>query len=653
MKQILFASEPEDLGEIKVVESGKEESELTEKTRTSFVTVIRKEELDRGFNDLPEVLEKSVGVRIKKSGGLGDFSTISIRGSSSEQVLIYLDGILLNESQGGGVNLGDIPFSNIDSIEIYRGSSPVVFGASGIGGIVNIKTKFPEKKRNIFARFQYGSFETYRTDIFLSHKPGKYDYFIGIDYTGSDNDFKFEDDNGTKYNKRDDETKRRKNNDFKSLSFLAKFGYDFNSLTRIKLTNNLFRNYKGIPGISNYQSENADLRILENLSSMDFTKEALWVDQMNFYLNLYGSYKKQEFDDRLGEIGVGRQDNKNVTRSYGANLNLKYFLDEINTLNLLISLKNETYHPFDKFRKIQSGKSSRLTFSSGIEDEISLFNDHFIVVPSFRKDFIKNRFRGENGGLIFAKSEDDESSEEYSTWQTGFKVPVTEWFSLRANLGRYYRVPNFFELFGDRGGIIGNSKLVAEEGWNRDIGFRLAGDISNYIKSLSLEAVYFENKTENLILFIQNSQRTSRPENISKSENRGWELTGSVLLIEHLRLSTNYTRQDPKDKGKIPSRRNKILPGRAKSEFNSEVELFNSFGKIFYSYNKVEKIYLDPANLLPIRIREIHNIGISAFFEKKFSATFEVKNISDNRVEDTTGYPLPGRSYFLTMMWNF
>ena len=76
-------------------------------------------------------------------------------------------------------------------------------------------------------------------------------------------------------------------------------------------------------------------------------------------------------------------------------------------------------------------------------------------------------------------------------------------------------------------------------------------------------------------------------------------------------------------------------------------------GLLFSSYNKVEKIYLDPANLLPIRIREIHNIGISAFFEKKFSATFEVKNISDNRVEDTTGYPLPGRSYFLTMMWNF
>lgn len=653
MWQISFASEPEDLGEIKVVESGKEKSESPEESHPSFVTVIKNEELDKSFNDLPEVLEKSVGVRIKKSGGLGDFSTISIRGSSSEQVLVYLDGILLNESQGGGVNLGNIPFANIDSIEIYRGSSPVTFGASGIGGIVNIKTKFPESERNIFTQLQYGSFETYRANIFLSHKPGKYDYFLGLNYTGSDNDFKFEDDNGTKYNKKDDETKRRKNNDFNSLNFLTKFGYDFNSLATIKLTNNLFSNYKGVSGISNYQSEHADLKTLENLTSVDFTKEALFLDQLNFYLSLYYSYKKQAFDDKFGEIGVGRQDNKNVTQAYGTNLNFKYFLGEINTLNFLINFKKEIYHPFDKFLKVQAGKSTRETFSAGIEDEISLFNNHFIVVPSFRKDFIRNRFSGDNGGLIFAKAKKNESSEDYSTWQVGFKIPVLEWFSLRANIGRYYRVPSFFELFGDRGGVVGNSKLVAEEGWNRDVGFRLTRDISPYVKSLILEAVYFENRTDNLILFIQNSQRTSKPENISKSENRGFEFSGSVLLADHLRVSSNYTIQNPKDKSRIPSRKDKILPGRAKSEFNSEIELFNRFGKIFYSYNKVEKIYLDPANLLPIRTREIHNIGISASFEKNFSATFEVKNASDNRVEDATGYPLPGRAYFLTLTWNF
>jgi outer membrane receptor for ferrienterochelin and colicin len=142
MKQILFASEPEDLGEIIVIESEKEQSESPAESHPSFVTVIKNEELDKRFNDIPEVLEKSVGVRIKKSGGLGDFSTISIRGSSSEQVLIYLDGILLNESQGGGVNL-EYPLQYRFNRGLQKFSQPLAHQELRI---VNIKTKFPENE---------------------------------------------------------------------------------------------------------------------------------------------------------------------------------------------------------------------------------------------------------------------------------------------------------------------------------------------------------------------------------------------------------------------------------------------------------------------------------------------------------------------------
>ena len=554
LNQLLNATEPEDLGEIEIIESRQKDSATVAESSPSFITVIKGEELDKTANELSEVLDKSVGVRIKKSGGLGDFSTISIRGSSSEQVLVYLDGILLNESQGGGVNLGNIPASNIDSIEIYRGSSPVAFGTSGIGGIVNIKTKLAENERKIFAQFQYGSFETYKTNILLSHKPGKYDYVLGVNYVQSNNDFKFLDDNGTKYNSQDDETKRRRNNEFNSLNSLAKFGYNFNNQTRITLSNNFLKTYKGVPGISNYQSDNANLKTVENLSSLDFSRQPIFVDELNLSLNLYYSYKRQEFDDKLGEIGVGKQDNKNTTRSYGTNLHLKYFLGEINTFDVLFSLKKETYRPFDKLRKTQPGESSRTTFSAGIEDEIALFNDHLFIVPSFRKDYIKNKSSGEEIDFFLVKGKAQEDSEQYSTWQVGLKMPVTEWFSLRANLGKYYRVPNFFELFGDRGGVIGNSELVAEKGYNKDIGFRLSQKFLGYINLLNFELVYFENNTDNLIFFIQNSQRTSKPENISKSENKGWELTGSVQLLDHLRFSINYTKQDPRNKGKIPIR---------------------------------------------------------------------------------------------------
>ena len=75
---------------------------------TGFVSVIKRRDFEGKMEDLGEVLQKEAGIQIRQSGGLGSFSTVSMRGSSSEQVLVYMDGVLLNDAAGGGVDLSDI-----------------------------------------------------------------------------------------------------------------------------------------------------------------------------------------------------------------------------------------------------------------------------------------------------------------------------------------------------------------------------------------------------------------------------------------------------------------------------------------------------------------------------------------------------------------
>jgi iron complex outermembrane receptor protein len=228
--------------------------------QTSFVTVIEGKDLEQRFTSIPEVLSETVGVQVSRFGGLGDFSAISIRGSSSEQVLIYLDGILLNEAQGGGVNLGTIPMSNIESIEIYRGSSPILFGQTGIGGIVNIKTKSARGKKVFSARAQYGSYDTYRLDALFSDKPGRLDYMLGVNYTISKNNFKFLNDNGTQFNPSDDVFMERQNNQFESFNLVGRIGYDFTKDTRLSLYHNFLQTDKGVPGLGAFQSLHANFK---------------------------------------------------------------------------------------------------------------------------------------------------------------------------------------------------------------------------------------------------------------------------------------------------------------------------------------------------------------------------------------------------------
>ena len=97
--------------------------------------------------DLARTLDRAAGVNVRRYGGLGSFSTLSIRGSTAEQVLVFLDGVLLNHAAGGGVDLGGLPAGGLASVEIYRGAVPERFGGNSLGGVVHLRTRPPRQQR--------------------------------------------------------------------------------------------------------------------------------------------------------------------------------------------------------------------------------------------------------------------------------------------------------------------------------------------------------------------------------------------------------------------------------------------------------------------------------------------------------------------------
>ena len=128
---------------------------------TGFVTTIRADDFASRVTSVTELLAQSVGLHVRSYGGLGAFATVSIRGSTAEQVNIYVDGVLLNPALGGGVNLADFSLSSIDSIEVYRGFTPSFLGGGAIGGAINIRTKKPGPGRAVASgSLSFGSYGT-------------------------------------------------------------------------------------------------------------------------------------------------------------------------------------------------------------------------------------------------------------------------------------------------------------------------------------------------------------------------------------------------------------------------------------------------------------------------------------------------------------
>jgi vitamin B12 transporter len=91
--------------------------------------------------DLVSVLGRETGVQFAQSGGRGSAASLFIRGSSSSQVLVLVDGIRLNAGTSGSAATGGIALDAIDRIEIVRGNLSSLYGSSAIGGVVQIFTR--------------------------------------------------------------------------------------------------------------------------------------------------------------------------------------------------------------------------------------------------------------------------------------------------------------------------------------------------------------------------------------------------------------------------------------------------------------------------------------------------------------------------------
>ncbi|ASV87437.1 TonB-dependent receptor domain-containing protein [Ochrobactrum quorumnocens] len=109
---------------------------------TSSVTVIDKAEIERSASpDLQSLLQYYPGISITANGGQGSSSNLYIRGMSSKQTVVLVNGVRTASATTGATALSNIPLSSIDRIEIAKGAHSSQYGADAMGGVINIITK--------------------------------------------------------------------------------------------------------------------------------------------------------------------------------------------------------------------------------------------------------------------------------------------------------------------------------------------------------------------------------------------------------------------------------------------------------------------------------------------------------------------------------
>lgn len=133
------ATAPVDLDRVVVTGT---RTAVTVDASLAAVEVIDRAQIERSqAHSLPELLRGRAGITVGNNGGLGKQSSVFLRGSESNHVLVLVDGVRIGSANFDLAAFQDLPLQMVERIEIVRGPRSSLYGSDAIGGVIQVFTR--------------------------------------------------------------------------------------------------------------------------------------------------------------------------------------------------------------------------------------------------------------------------------------------------------------------------------------------------------------------------------------------------------------------------------------------------------------------------------------------------------------------------------
>lgn len=636
-----------------VVVEGEREPKALEQDRAAAGTVLLRDDLDDAAESLPEVLDQQVGVRVLRLGGPGSLASLSIRGSRADQVLVTLDGIPLNSSTGGPVDLSRLPLGHLDRVEVYRGASPLGSGSSAIGGVLALRTRAGTSRR-VAAALGGGSFGAREARLLVTEPFARGDLLAGLDYSGSEGTFPFTHDGGTRFDPSDDTRVTRANNRHDQVNALAKGRLLLGKRWQATALNWFFWRAQGVPGLGLYQTGQSHLGTWDELAVARVEGFGLADGRLDLAAAAALRVSETRLSDPLSEVGLGVDDSRDRSCVPDATLDAAWRPFARWELKAHGGYRYERFDPGGASQLAGVG-SQRHLGTLAAESGWTLPGVDLLVLTSGRLEVAASRALGGATGTAPGEPAGGEPT-LHGTWRAALVHDVLPHTRLRASGGSAVRLPSLFELFGNTGAVLGNPGLVPEHAWSVDGGVEhsLAWLPEPHRARVGLGAWWSE--VDDLIQFVTTAQGVSRAENVERARLWGLEAEAAADLFGHWRTDVNYTLTQAKSHSHEAARAGKALPLRPASRWHVGTLVYQGPWGWFREVSLGAEVdwtagnYLDPANLAwaPHRLY----VGLTAALEIRpahLRLALAARNLGGDQTLDLTGYPLPGRSFSATL----
>ena len=547
----------------------------------------------RGFKDAIDAISSAPGVTSKQNGSFGGVGTIRIRGASSSQTLVLVDGVPVNDasSPGGGYNFEYLNTSNIQSIEVLKGSQSTLWGSDAIGGVVNIYTKQSEST-SFGASAEIGSFGLKRGSTDINFAGSNSRFRISTSKTSIDGISKADEKDG---NSEDD--------GFESESYSVNGSIDLNSLT-----------LKG---------------------SLSYMESQVEYDSYGFVTGVQDGDEKSNTDEFIGSISA----------------NFDLFDSKLqNSIFISQSDINRDYYSKGSFSFGAEGKRELIRYQGNIE--VNEFNKIAFGLESEESkvdadnstidgSFLLYEFKPNNKIIISSgiRNDDHEGFGSKTTRRISGTFKPSDNLIIRSSWGEGFKVPTIFQsTYFCCGATSANSSIRPETSTSYDFGFELFFNEMNSNFSIT----YFDQDINDQINF---SFGVGGYENIDKVNSEGFEIALDYQISKLMSLYLNYSYIDSVD-GNGSSL---FYVAKDSGEAGLIYESNNSYsGSIIARYNGSES---SSYGKIDSWIR--FDINGSYRLSSTNELYFRIENLLDEEYQQIFGYGTPERSGFIGLRVKF
>ncbi len=475
-----------------------------------------------------DILARTPGVVVTRNGGPGEVTSLNIRGANTDQTVVLIDGVKVNDPSavGAGYDFANLITGDVSRIEVLRGPQSTLYGSEAIGGVVNYITADATRPLQGDVQAEGGSYGTAYVRGSVGGKDGPATFRLGTYYNSTDSVSAFDRAFGG-----------RENDGFHTAGASGRFTYDLSP--DVQFDERAYYTW------SRNEFDGFDTPTFTFGDDAEFGRTQQVVDYTGLNLSALGGRFKNRIAYEYTEL-----DRRTEDQTTGANKATFDGLGRAQTFDY-----EGTFAITPQYTLVFGAQDERSQFST----DSPAFDPTPLPPPTKANVSIASGYGQITGHVLpnltltgGVRYDAHSTFGDHVTGQASAAYVVVPGTILRASFGQGFKAPSLYQLYSPYGSL----SLRPEEanGWDGGVEQHLFAD------HVTVSATYFGRKTTNLIEFVSCFSAATPGctparlanfgfyDNVSKAEAEGLELQADWRPVDALDIAGNYTFDDDQDK---------------------------------------------------------------------------------------------------------